>query len=238
MVTRLGVCPRSYRIADLKRLAYGTCELHLTTAVLSQKETTGWPSVLAEPWPGLELRLRPFGSQDRACLFGAESPARGLGRQGPGEPLLPPGLVRLPAHVPVGLSSYLLPHPHVPRSRARPCSSPGLRLPRWSLRPREPCTRRPRRAVHPLPLARGIFSPGKEPRLNLRLGRALQGRGQAAPTRPLDAVPLPLRRGFYCSRSLAPNLPCTLTSCFLAERKQRFLAWPGSRAGLPPHPSL
>ena len=35
MVTRLGICTRSYRIADLKRLAYGKRELHLTTAVLS-----------------------------------------------------------------------------------------------------------------------------------------------------------------------------------------------------------
>lgn len=61
-------------------------------------------------------------------------------------------------------------------------------------------------------------------------------RSAAPPPWPLDAVPLPLRRGFLLFWRPGSPSPRTLASCFLAERKQRFLAV--QQMLPPPHPHL
>ena len=100
----------------------------------------------------MPLRVVPSltGLPSKRCPGHGQGPGELLSSPGPGEVLCPRtrGPLQPPA-APLGRLSCPTPTSHGPR--ARPCSSPGLRLPRWSLRPQEPCTQRPKRAVRPLP---------------------------------------------------------------------------------------
>lgn len=176
-------------------MACGVRQLHLNRAVILEKETTGWPWVPTERRPGPELWLRSHSSQDRACLFGAESPAVGGGTEqvGAGEPFSSspgPGGGSLSLHTwasletrsPNGMATALQPHTPQPLGQALLFSGPQF----TQVVPKTPGALHPgtEEGLAPPRPATGhwSFSPGKEPRLNLRPGPCTAGRGQEAPT--------------------------------------------------------